>query len=109
MEDIHDIRNRTFSFGAHGYNQDDVDRYLRELADRIEAGQTDWDAEIERFRQRSFAVVSLGYWRPDVDSYMTVRRSKRSLTTPPTRRKAAIGSVQATPIRESAVGVSEIS
>jgi len=70
MEDIHDIRNRTFSFGAHGYNQDDVDRYLRELADRIEAGQTDWDAEIERFRQRSFAVVSLGYWRPDVDSYM---------------------------------------
>ena len=70
MEDTHDIRNRTFSFGAHGYNQDDVDRYLRELADRIEAGEPDWDAEIVRFRQRSFAVVSLGYWRPDVDAYM---------------------------------------
>jgi DivIVA domain-containing protein len=70
MEDIHDIRNRTFSFGAHGYNQDDVDRYLRELADRIETGDADWDAELDRFEQRSFAVVSLGYWRPDVDSYM---------------------------------------
>jgi DivIVA domain-containing protein len=70
VEDTHDIRNRTFSFGAHGYNQDDVDRYLRELADRLEAGDPDWDAEIERFRRRSFAVVSLGYWRPDVDAYM---------------------------------------
>ena len=70
MEDIHEIRNRTFSFGAHGYNQDDVDRYLRELADRIESGDADWDAELDRFEQRSFAVVSLGYWRPDVDSYM---------------------------------------
>ena len=35
---------------------------------------------------------------------MIRRRSKRSLTTPPTRRKAAIGRVHATPISESAVG-----
>jgi DivIVA domain-containing protein len=70
MDDIHDIRSRTFSFGAHGYNQDDVDRYLHELAERIDAGDTDWASELERFEQRSFAVVSLGYWRPDVDSYM---------------------------------------
>ncbi len=42
MEEAHDIRNRTFSFGAHGYNQDDVDRYLRELADRVDSADVDW-------------------------------------------------------------------
>jgi DivIVA domain-containing protein len=70
MQETHDIRNRTFSFGAHGYNQDDVDRYLRELADRVESTDVDWHAELRRLEDQSFAVVSLGYWRPDVDTYM---------------------------------------
>ena len=70
MHDSSDIRNRTFSFGAHGYNQDDVDRYLRELADRMESADLNWQDELRRLSDQSFGVVSLGYWRPDVDSYM---------------------------------------
>ena len=70
MHDSSDIRNRTFSFGAHGYNQDDVDRYLRELADRMESADLNWQDELRRLNDQSFGVVSLGYWRPDVDSYM---------------------------------------
>ncbi len=76
MEEAHDIRDRTFSFGAHGYNQDDVDRCLRELADRIESGDVDWTSEIERLDGQTFGVVSLGYWRPDVDTYMAELRSR---------------------------------
>ncbi len=75
MQETHDIRNRTFSFGAHGYNQDDVDRYLRELADRLESADVDWHSELRRLEAPSFAVVSLGYWRPDVDSYMAELRA----------------------------------
>ena len=71
MQEAYDIRNRTFSFGAHGYNQDEVDRYLRELADRVDSGDVDWSSEADRLARHSFTVVSLGYWRPDVDSYMT--------------------------------------
>ena len=71
MQEAYDIRNRTFSFGAHGYNQDEVDRYLRELADRVDSGDVDWSSEADRLAANSFTVVSLGYWRPDVDSYMT--------------------------------------
>ncbi|HEY7259783.1 MAG TPA: DivIVA domain-containing protein, partial [Gaiellales bacterium] len=70
MHDSNDIRNRTFSFGAHGYNQDEVDRYLRELADRLESADVDWQDELRRLEHQSFGVVSLGYWRPDVDAYM---------------------------------------
>jgi len=70
MDDSSDIRNRTFSFGAHGYNQDDVDGYLRELADRMESADLSWEDELRRLKDQSFGVVSLGYWRPDVDSYM---------------------------------------
>ncbi len=70
MQEAYDIRNRTFSFGAHGYNQDEVDRYLRELADRVDSGDVDWSSEADRLARHSFTVVSLGYWRPDVDSYM---------------------------------------
>jgi DivIVA domain-containing protein len=70
MDNSSDIRNRTFSFGAHGYNQDDVDRYLRELADRMESADLSWEDELRRLKDQSFGVVSLGYWRPDVDSYM---------------------------------------
>jgi len=75
MQETHDIRNRTFSFGAHGYNQDDVDRYLRELADRLESADVDWHSELRRLDAQSLAVVSLGYWRPDVDSYMAELRA----------------------------------
>jgi DivIVA domain-containing protein len=75
MEETHDIRNRTFSFGAHGYNQDDVDRYLQELADRVDSADVDWHDEVERLGRQEFGVVSLGYWRPDVDSYMVELRS----------------------------------
>ncbi len=71
MQETYDIRNRTFSFGAHGYNQDEVDRYMRELADRVDSGDVDWRSEADRLARNSFTVVSLGYWRPDVDSYMT--------------------------------------
>ena len=70
MQEAYDIRNRTFSFGAHGYNQDEVDRYMRELADRVDSGDVDWSSEADRLAAHSFTVVSLGYWRPDVDSYM---------------------------------------
>ena len=48
MQEAYDIRNRTFSFGAHGYNQDEVDRYMRELADRVDAGDVDWSSEADR-------------------------------------------------------------
>jgi DivIVA domain-containing protein len=75
MEEAHDIRNRTFSFGAHGYNQDDVDRYLHELADRVDSADVDWQDEVARLGRQTFGVVSLGYWRPDVDSYMAELRS----------------------------------
>src|SRR5206468_5821667 len=75
MEEAHDIRSRTFSFGAHGYNQDDVDRYLRELADRVDSAGVDWNDEVERLGRQTFGVVSLGYWRPDVDSYLAELRS----------------------------------
>ena len=71
MQEAYDIRNRTFSFGAHGYNQDEVDRYMRELADRVDSGDVYWSSEADRLARHSFTVVSLGYWRPDVDSYMT--------------------------------------
>src|SRR6476659_8149280 len=75
MHDSSDIRNRTFSFGAHGYNQDDVDRYLHELADRVDSADTDWHDEVERLGRQTFGVFSLGYWRPDVDSYMAELRT----------------------------------
>ena len=75
MEEAHDIRNHKFSFGAHGYNQDDVDRYLRELADRVDSADVDWHEEVERLGRQQFGVVSLGYWRPDVDTYMAELRS----------------------------------
>jgi hypothetical protein len=39
----------------------------------------------------------------------TRRRSKRSLATPPTRRKTSIGRLQASPTTESAVGALESS
>lgn len=71
MQEAYDIRNRTFSFGAHGYDQDEVDRYMRELADRVDSGDVDWSGEADRLARHSFTVVSLGYWRPDVDSYLT--------------------------------------
>ena len=41
--------------------------------------------------------------RPSAAS-MTVRRSNRSLTTPPGRRHAIVGTVMAMPITESAAG-----
>jgi DivIVA domain-containing protein len=75
MDEAHDIRNRTFSFGAHGYNQDEVDRYLRELADRVDSADVDWGSEADRLARQSFTVVSLGYWRPDVDSYVVELRA----------------------------------
>jgi DivIVA domain-containing protein len=75
MQESHNIRNRTFSFGAHGYNQDEVDRYLRELADRADAADVDWQAQLDRLDAQSFAVVSLGYWRPDVDAYIAELRA----------------------------------
>jgi DivIVA domain-containing protein len=74
MEEAQDIRNRTFSFGAHGYDQDEVDRYLRELADRVDSADVDWHAEVERLGGQAFGVVSLGYWRPDVDSWPSFGR-----------------------------------
>jgi hypothetical protein len=40
---------------------------------------------------------------------MTLRRSKRSETTPPARRNTTCGTVIATPIVESALGVFESS
>src|SRR3954471_23531023 len=75
MNEAHDIRNHKFSFGAHGYNQDDVDRYLHQLADRVDSIDVDWHDEVERLGRQEFGVVSLGYWRPDVDSYMAELRS----------------------------------
>ena len=57
----------------------------------------------------STAMTATASARTRSVAIMIRRRSTRSLITPPTSRNAAIGRVHATPISESAVGVSESS
>ncbi|MGN6377492.1 MAG: DivIVA domain-containing protein, partial [Gaiellales bacterium] len=62
--------NRQFSLGARGYNQDEVDSFLHEVAERMWAADADPSALADRLAGPRFSVVTLGYSRNEVHQYM---------------------------------------
>jgi nicotinate-nucleotide--dimethylbenzimidazole phosphoribosyltransferase len=91
MDSAREIRNRTFSVGAQGYDEADVEAFLRDLAMRVDSADCDWALEARRLAEPKFRPVALGYWRPEVDAYlMDLRKSMEERAEQAERERAAV-------------------
>ncbi|MDX6546748.1 MAG: DivIVA protein, partial [Gaiellales bacterium] len=65
MVDLASIRNASFSLTPTGYNPEQVDRFLGELADGAVA-----DIDLSELRNASFSLTPTGYNPEEVDQFL---------------------------------------